>query len=226
MIKGIFNFRKKSGAKVTCRCGYKFEFDWDKVSVQKAPRVMYIRCPKCNSENVQIQAKELKPKMIGASCLCFAGFGLMFLGIIGAIIGVAIGLIVGIILNSVMSNTYQSVMVCQNCGYVSKPMSHVKLGTEQHPLFCNPEESNLEVLRNDVDKGTIVIIRVKIDNYAPLDISDNSTTSLKVSEGLHTVSYEQINGIGKNKNRGQLSVTVSEKKSITFSFARQGLLVK
>lgn len=81
-----------------------------------------MKCPKCNSENVQVQAKEFKPKMIGASCLACAGFGLVFLGIIGAIIGAGLGAIIGGVLNSVMSGTYQSVMVCQDCGYVSKPM--------------------------------------------------------------------------------------------------------
>lgn len=189
-----------------------------------------MKCPKCNSEKVQIQAKELKPKMIGACCLTFAGFGLMFLGIIGGILGVVIGLIVGIILNSVMSNTYQSVMVCQDCGYVSKPMNQAitnpNKGTLSHPLFCNPEESNLDVIRNDVVKGTIIVIRVKVDDYPHFDIGDNSTTSLKVPEGLHTISYEQINGIGRKKNNGQVSVMVNDKKSITISFTRQGLIVK
>lgn len=189
-----------------------------------------MKCPKCNSENVQVQAKEFKPKVIGVSCLTFGGFGGVFLGIIGAFIGAGIGAIVGIILNSVMSNTYQSVMVCQNCGYVSQPMNQPMTqpdnGTLSHPLFSDPEESNLDVIRNDVVKGTIVIIRVKIDNYAPFDVANNSTTCLKVDEGVHTISYEQINGIGRKKNRGQLNITVDEKKSITISFTRQGLIVR
>ena len=185
-----------------------------------------MKCPKCNSENVQIQAKEWKPKVIGACCLTFAGFGLMFLSIIGAIIGVVIGAIIGIILNSVMSNTYRSIMVCQDCGYVSQPLTQINSGTVQHPLFCSPTESNLDVVRNDVDKGTIVVIRVKVDAYDSFDIMDNSTTSLKVPEGIHTISYEQLNGIGRKKNNGQLSVLVDEKKNITFSFTRQGLIVK
>lgn len=77
-----------------------------------------MKCPKCNSENVQIQAKEVKPKIMGVCCLCFCGLGMFLLGIPGAIIGAIIGIIVGIVLNSVMSNTYQSVMACQDCGYV------------------------------------------------------------------------------------------------------------
>ena len=185
-----------------------------------------MKCPKCNSENVQVQAKEYKPKMVGACCLTLGGFGLILLGIIGAIVGVGIGAVIGLVLNSVMSNTYQSVMICQQCGYVSKPLMQTKMGTEEHPLFCNPEESNLEVIRNDVVKGTIIMIRVKVDNFPHFDIGDNSTASLKVTEGLHTISYEQINGMGRQKNKGQLSVMVSEKKSIAISFTRQGLIVK
>ena len=75
-------------------------------------------------------------------------------------------------------------------------------------------------------QGTIIVIRVKIDDLPHFDIGDNSTKSLKVTEGVHTVSYEQLNGIGRKNNRGQVSVTVADKKSITFSSSRQGLLVK
>ena len=184
-----------------------------------------MKCPKCNSENVQVQSKEYKPKLTVPIILVCGGIGLMFFGV-GAIIGVIIGAIIAAIVNSVIPQTYQSVMVCQNCGYVSQPLTKTKLGTEQHPLFCDPAESNLEVIRNDVDKGTIVVIRVKVDDYPHFDVGDNSTTNLKVPEGVHTVSYEQINGIGRNKNKGQLSVTVGEKQSITLSFTRQGLIVK
>lgn len=188
-----------------------------------------MRCPKCNSENVQIQAKEFKPKMVGASCLLGVGLGLTFLGIVGALVGVIIGLVVGIILNSVMSGTYQSVMVCQMCGYVSKPLNQINQpnqGSILHPLFCCPEDGNICVMRNDVDKGTIVKIRVWMDNYAPFDIVDNTFTYLKVPEGLHTISYEQINGIGKKKNRGQFNLMVNGKTGVTFSFTRKGLIVK
>ena len=173
-----------------------------------------------------MQAKEYKPKVVGPCCLIGLGVGLMFLGIIGAIFGLIIGVIVGIILNSVMSNTYQSVMICQHCGYVSKPISQVNLSTEHHPLFCNPDESNLEIIRNDIHKGTIVVIRVRIDDYPHFDIGDNSTINLKVPEGVHTIFYEQVNGIGRQKNKGQLSVSVDNKKSIMISFSRNGLVVR
>jgi predicted nucleic-acid-binding Zn-ribbon protein len=185
-----------------------------------------MKCPKCNSENVQIQAKEFKPKFVVGACLTLGGIGLVFLGIPGGIIGAGIGAVVGAILDSLASNTYHSVMVCQDCGYTSKPLTNVSRETVSHPLFCDSKESNLDVIRNDIAKGTIIIIRVKIDNYAPFDIADNQTINLKVPDGEHTISYEQINGIGKDKNKGQLSISVNEKKSITFSFSRQGLIVK
>ena len=184
-----------------------------------------MKCPKCNSENVQVQAKRFEPKMIGACCLAFGGFGCVFLGIVGAVIGAVIGLIVGIVVDSLVSNTYQSVIVCQNCGYVSRPITQTKIGTEQHPLFCNSEESNLVVVRNDVVKGTIIVVRVKIDNYPHFDIGDNSTANLKVTEGVHSISYEQLNGMGRKKNKGQLSVFVGDKKSVNISFTHQGLYV-
>ena len=184
-----------------------------------------MKCPKCNSENVQIQSKEYKPKLTVPIIMICGGIGLMFFGI-GVIVGVIVGAIIAAIVNSVLPQTYQSVMVCQNCGYVSQPLTQTKLGTEQHPLFCDTEESNLEVIRNDIVKGTIIVIRVKVDGYPHFDIGDNSTTNLKVTKGLHTISYEQVNGIGRKKNKGQFIVDVSEKKSITISFSRQGLIVK
>ena len=188
-----------------------------------------MKCPKCNSENVQVQSKEYKPKLTVPIIMICGGIGLMFFGV-GAIVGVIVGAIIAAIVNSVIPQTHQSVMVCQDCGYVSKPMNQPIMDSNKeslhNPLFCTPEESNLDVVRNDVDKGTIVVIRVKVDDYPHFDIGDNSTKSLKVPEGVHTVSYEQINGIGRNKNKGQLSVTVSEKQSLTISFTRQGLIVK
>lgn len=184
-----------------------------------------MKCPKCNSENVQVQSKEYKPKLTVPIIMVCGGFGLMFFGI-GVIPGVIIGAIIAAIVNSTLPQTYRSVMVCQDCGYVSQPLTQTKLGTEQHPLFCDSEESNLEIVRNDVVKGTIIVIRVKVDDYPHFDIGDNSTASIKVTEGLHIVHYEQINGIGRKKNKGQLSVVVSEKKSITISFTRQGLMIK
>ena len=187
-----------------------------------------MKCPKCNSENVQVQAKEFKPRTIGASCLIGAGLGLIFLSILGAIIGIGVGVVIGIVLNSIMGDTYQSVMVCQNCGYVMQPNNLLipELHPE-HPLYCDSDESNFEVVRNDdLANYNIVVILIKIDDYYPFSIRNNSITKLKVPVGVHTIYYEQINGIGRKKNKGQLSVNVSDKESISFSLTRQGLIVK
>ena len=81
-----------------------------------------MRCPKCGSENVNLQAKKnTYPSVIWGSALALGGFGMMFLGIFGLLIGGIIGAIIGLILYAIMSTSYKSVMVCQNCGYCSKP---------------------------------------------------------------------------------------------------------
>lgn len=182
-------------------------------------------CPKCNSENVQIQSREYKPKFTAPIILICGGIGLMFFGV-GVILGVIIGAIIGTIVDSAIPQASQSIMVCQDCGYVSQPITQTNLGTPHHPLFCSSEESNLDVIRNDLVKGTIIIVRIKIDNNAPFDIGDNSTTCLKLNDGVHVFSYEQINGMGRKKNKGQFSVMVSDKKTIRMSYTRQGLIVK
>lgn len=56
-----------------------------------------MKCAKCNSENVQIQSKEYKPKFTAPILLVFIGFGLV--GVIG---GAIIGLIISVILNAVL----------------------------------------------------------------------------------------------------------------------------
>ena len=79
-----------------------------------------MNCPKCNSENVQVQSKEFKPKLTGPLMLTVGGLGLMFLGPLGLIIGVAIGGIVAAVVNSMIPTKYRSVIVCQDCGFVKE----------------------------------------------------------------------------------------------------------
>lgn len=108
----------------------------------------------------------------------------MFFGI-GVIFGVIVGAIIGTIVDSATPQASQAIMVCQDCGYVSQPINQTNLGTPHHRLFCSSEDSNLDVVRNDLVKGTIIIVRIKIDNDAPFDIVDNSTTCLKLNDGVH-----------------------------------------
>lgn len=184
-----------------------------------------MKCPKCNSENINIQVREHKLRLALPMCLIGAGIGMFFFGI-GAIIGAPIGLIIGLIIQSVSPSGNETIMVCQNCGYVSQPLTQTNISTKGHLLFCPSEDSNLDIIRNDVDKGTIVIIRVKIDGYEPIDIQDNSVMTLKLPVGEHIVSYEQLNGIGRKKNNGRFNIVINEKKAINISFTRQGLNVK
>lgn len=78
-----------------------------------------MKCAKCNSGNVQIQSKEYKPKFTAPILLVFIGFGMMFFGLVGVIGGAIIGLIISVILNAVLPQAYQSVLVCQDCGYTA-----------------------------------------------------------------------------------------------------------
>ena len=184
-----------------------------------------MKCPKCNSDNVNIQSKAHKIKgIIIGPCLIGAGIGLMFFGI-GAILGAIIGLIIGLIINASLPTTYESIMVCQNCGYVSQPMLKQNISTSAHQLIASPENSNLCIARNDIDKGTIIVIQIIIDQYSPLEIGDNSILHLKLPAGEHVVKYQQINGIGKGKNKGQFTITIAERKQIDLSFTRQGFRV-
>ncbi|MBQ6906228.1 MAG: hypothetical protein IJN75_04330 [Clostridia bacterium] len=184
-----------------------------------------MKCPKCNSENIKLQAEEVKPKLTGPLCLLFSGIATIVLGFVGTIIGAIIGLIIGLILSSLLPSGRQSIVVCQNCGYVSQPINNQNLGTKIHPLFCSQSESNLTIVRNDIVKGTIIVIRICVDGGLPFDISDNSTTYLKLADGSHVLTYEQINGFGKKKNKGQLNIDIDRVNEITISFSQQGLIV-
>ena len=185
-----------------------------------------MKCPVCGSENTTFQAKEVKLKIAWACFLIGAGLGIFAFGV-GALITGPVGFIIGKILEEALPRGYHSVLVCQNCGYTSNAVTPPSTDAKTHPLFCDAENSNLVISRNDVTKGTIVVIRVTVDGYEPIDIKDNQTMNLRLPEGvMHIVSYEQINGIGKKKNRGELRVNVDGRKQhIAISFTRQGLIV-
>ena len=168
--------------------------------------------------------------MVGACCLMCAGFGLMFLGIIGAIIGVVIGVIIGVILNSVMSNTYQSVMVCQDCGYVSQPNQRPLIQPQKEmptsPLFCSLDESNLMIVRTSNSIGSACKMEIKIDGYKPFLLGIGEVKYIKVPIGEHKVAYCQVNGMGKKNRQGVVDVIVEEnRRLVQFDFSQQGVNV-
>ena len=83
-------------AKYCGQCGEK---------VEEETECATCRCPKCNSTNVTATPKEYKPKLTVPLVMTFGGFGLMFLGVIGAIV------------NGLVPQTYQTVITCSDCGY-------------------------------------------------------------------------------------------------------------
>lgn len=201
-------------------CGNKYESIPQRKSSSNQPN-NFIVCNKCNSDNVQMQAKKSKNTVLLGCVLALGGFGLMFLGPIGAIIGALIGLIIGAIISALMPTQYETVAVCQNCGNSFKPIVPTVV---QHPQSSTPNDSNLTITRDDAVKGTIVTIRVAIDNQTPFIMNDRMTLSFKVEEGYHQISYEQATGIGKKKNKGQFTILVKEKSTVTFSFTRKGIV--
>lgn len=79
-----------------------------------------MKCPKCGSENVQFEAKKNTPKVFWACVLALGGIGMMVFGIFGFLIGGILGAIVGLILHVALPTTYESIMICKNCGHCCK----------------------------------------------------------------------------------------------------------
>ncbi len=214
----------------TCsKCGNQFEGNfcsncgtkYEPITQPQNQSNNYVVCNKCNSNNVQMQAKKKKNTILLGCVLGLGGFGLMFLGPIGLIIGALLGLIIGAIVSALMQTQYETVAVCQNCGNSFKPVVPTVV---QHPQASTPNDSNLTITRDDAVKGTIVTIRVTIDNQSPFIMQDRATLNFKLEEGYHQISYEQANGIGKKKNKGQFNILVKDKANVKFSFTRKGLL--
>ncbi len=89
-----------------------------------------VKCERCGSFNLQMQSRSAKGfPVVGFTVgvtLLFAGLGLMFLSIIGlvlgAIIGAVLGGIIGILIYALVPKAHETVAVCQNCGFTSKPI--------------------------------------------------------------------------------------------------------
>lgn len=182
-----------------------------------------MKCPKCNSSHTTIEI-EAKPFPF-APVLLIVGVVIGFpLFVVGAFPLGCIGYFVGRLLESKLPPCKNEILVCLDCDYTSKPMNHIE-NQKGHPLFCSAEESNLVISRNDVEKGTIIAVRITIDEYEPFDIWDNSTTFLRLPNGKHTVSYEQMNGPGKGKNKGQIDVTIRAQREINIAYDTKKLIV-
>lgn len=181
-----------------------------------------MKCPKCNSENVQVQSKEYKPKFTVPILMVCCGFGGLFLGIGGTIGGLIVGAIIAAIVNSILPQTYQPVLVCQSCGFVGTATTIAH--SAPNPLFCPAEECNLRIMRSASSTGSICSLGVQIDDFAPFEIISGDMKFVKLPVGTHTVTYYQVNGMGKDKRTGSVEVEIDEGvKTICFEFLPNGL---
>ena len=183
-----------------------------------------MKCPNCNSENVQVQSKECKPKLTIPILLMCGGFGLMFLGGVGFIIGLIIGLVVAAIVKSVLPQRYQPVIVCQQCGFVGTSQTIAQTGYNN--LFCTPDESNLIVIRKSNGTGAVCAMRVSVDEFAPFEVNNGDLKHLRLESGVHKINYCQVNGLGKKGRTGSVDVTIDgEKRLVQFEFKSHGINV-
>ena len=180
-----------------------------------------MKCPKCSSENTQLTAKKVEKKFIFPCCLTAGGIGMFILGPVGALGGIFIGVVIGG-LYEVLPDIYESVMVCQSCGYVVK-MDNAP-NVKSHSLFCPPENSNLLIVRTVETTGSAVNFRVWIDDE-PFDMPNGSRAYIKLNDGTHHLKYEQINGLGKKKRRGELTIDAQNENQIVFSFTKSGIAI-
>lgn len=186
-----------------------------------------MKCPRCNSENVQMQSKISKAKLTLPICLVCGGLGLIFLSVIGLIVGVLVGLLISVIIKSLLPTGYVSVMVCQDCGYVAKPSSQRIAKSDGHPLFSTAENSNLVIVRDNSQVGSAVQLDVLIDGYAPFSIGNDMIVNLLLPDGQHHISYRQASGLGKQNRSGTKDITVSdEKQTVHFVFTAKGIEVR
>ena len=86
------------------------------------------QCPKCGSTNIQFQTKTENLGCFQAFCISFglALMGLGMFGVVGAFVGLIIGLILSLLLTALLPTPIKTHMVCQQCGYTSKPIKQKK----------------------------------------------------------------------------------------------------
>ena len=184
-----------------------------------------MKCPKCNSEHTTIQAKEVKPNLTLGLCLLFGGIGLMFFGI-GAIFGVLIGLVLGLILKSVLPVGYESILVCQSCGYTTKIKNAPSAQPANTTADKDIDDCNLIISRDNLSLCSVVVMQIKIDNTTIYDLANGQTIKLKLEEGTHKISYLQKNGMGKKQRCGDFETVVGDTvKIVRFTLTQNGVNV-
>lgn len=165
-----------------------------------------MKCPQCNSENIQMQSQPGKSLPVVGFVLAFGGFGLMFLGILGAIIGAVLGAIIGSIVKACVSPKYETVAVCQSCGYTSSPADLQYAQSTIEPVTQNSAHSTLTVSRRSAATGSVINMLIQVDERPPFTLSNGAFRNIILEEGEHQIKYEQQNGLGKSNRQGVLSV--------------------
>lgn len=182
-----------------------------------------MKCPKCNSENVQMQSKEHKLKLTVPIFMVGGGFGLFFGGFMGGFIGIIISAVVAGIVYTIAPTTYQSVPVCQECGFTSTNVP-AAAPVDLNTLFCTADECNLIVSRKASNTGSVCTLRVRIDTCATFDLINGDRKFLRLEPGTHRITYYQVNGMGKQKRSGALNVVIGEEKRLVrFDFLLNGI---
>lgn len=179
-----------------------------------------MKCPRCGSENTRIESKEYKPKLTTPIVLTFTGFGLMFLGIAGAVVGALLGLLIAAIVNGLMPQGYQGVIVCQNCGCSS---------TVKNTMFPpTTDDGNVMVARERSKTGDAVLLEVQMDNGECKPLAVDGLLAYNLEDGEHSLYYRQKSGFGKKNRTGVYKFTISdgEKKTIRMKFTKNGLEIE
>ena len=186
-----------------------------------------MKCPRCNSENVHVQARAGRKPIVIACVLALSGLGLMFLGIIGLALGVVVGLIIGVIIKALVPAPTETIAVCQSCGYTSKPIDQSIAKEGGHSLFCTDAESNFVISRTNVSCGSAVGLRITVDDCEQFTLSNDMTVNLRLNNGCHRVHYEQSAGLGKKNRTGFFDVCISCGNTYytNFEFTSNGISV-
>ena len=187
-----------------------------------------MKCPRCNSENIQMQTREGKGLSFVLFALIFGGIGLMFLSVVGLVLGALLGCVIGAIVKAALPKHNETVAVCQGCGYTSEPIPQGLPSQGGHPLFSTYADCNLSITRENSFTGSAIFLVIRIDNHKPFNISNGMTVNLKLENGPHKISYEQGGGLGKKNRQGCVDLIAGNgiKQHMILTFTQTGLDVK
>lgn len=165
-------------------------------------------CPKCNSINVQIQARNGKKPITIGCVLLLGGIGLMFLGIIGLAIGLVVGLVIGAIFKALMPTPVETIAVCQNCGHSVNPSDTNFTQVVSMPLENGHTE--LLVIRESNSCGSAIPLAIRLNSSEPFQLLNGEFIVLTAKAGNNVLHYEQHSGLGKKNRKGSINVVIDE----------------